>query len=151
MCWFYFSLIFLFGFCFLFLLFVFSFDYFGYSYYLFLKFYFAFCFFASFVFAIGFRNCLFSVCAVAVFFVCLFLLFVLGLVCCLFCFPFIQAHMVSRLFVPRLRVRSELGWEHWAFGVEHCVQDPGSRENSWHQGIFISVSSPRVLHLDTKT
>ena len=49
----------------------------------------------------------------AVFFLCLFLLFVLGLVCCLFCLPFIQPHMVSRLFIPRLRVRSELlGREH---------------------------------------
>ena len=62
----------------MFLLFVFSFDYFGYSYYLFLKFYFAFCFFASFVFAIGFRNCLFSVCAVAVFSVCLLFTICLG-------------------------------------------------------------------------
>ena len=78
-----------------------------------LLFYFVFCFFAYFVFAIGFRNCLFSVCAIAVFFVHLFLLFVLELVCCLFCFPFIQPHMVSRFFIPRLRVWSKLlGREH---------------------------------------
>ena len=60
-----------------------------------LLFYFVFCFFAYFVFAIGFRNCLFSVCAIAVFFVHLFLLFVLELVCCLFCFPFIFLHISS--------------------------------------------------------
>ena len=143
-----------FSFCSLFCFYVFivCFQFWLFWLLLLLLFYFVFCFFAYFVFAIGFRNCLFSVCAIAVFFVHLFLLFVLELVCCLFCFPFIQPHMVSRFFIPRLRVRSKLlGREHWASGVEHCVQDAGSREISWLQGILISVSSPRVLHLDTKT
>lgn len=92
----------------MFLLFVFICGYFGYSYYLFFFFSFILLSFSLLVLFLPSALRIVSFLFVLLLYLLLFLLFVLGLVCCLFCFPFIQSHMVSQLFVPRLRVRSEL-------------------------------------------
>ena len=62
-----------------------------------------------------------------------------------FSFFFLWPHSAAcGLLVPLPEVRPEPpGWEHW-------VQDAGPPENSWAQGILISICSPGGIHLDTK-
>ena len=59
--------------------------------------------------------------------------------------PSSASHVADRVLVLRLGVRPEpLRWE-------SRVQDIGSAETSWPQLISIGESSPRDLHLNTKT
>ena len=140
------------------LLFVWLFSCFLYSLFLFLYvwgFLVCFCLFFLLQFVWGFVclfGCLFLIVVVAV---CLFLslILVLGCFVCLFLFVFflhffpwfLLGRVAFRVLVPRPGVRPEpLVWEHW-------VQDAGMPENSQQQVILYEESSPRGLHLNSKT